>query len=348
MAASSSCLQDELYKIPFDMFQRYKIAAELLNAVRSKAQLTVLDVGGWPGLMQKLLPSDRLVVLDLQETRGVEALIGEATAIPFTSGSFDLVLAIDIMEHLPAGHRQRFLEELLRVTGGYLILAGPFSEPDVDYAERTLNDFAARVLGVRNRFLEEHIANGLPDIEEVRRYFREVQLVPVEVPNGYLYHWIVMMMANHFIESFIRNRAFHEWVNESYNRGSYVSDNREPCYRRVFVVSKNSKLNGELIMNRIGLKQPPYPSRLDSTVKPEVVELLFKVIEQAIAHQAEIIKSRDEGIAYQAQTIDDLRKIIKSRDEEIADLRESLPVRLWLASIGFLKKRVLRTEISDH
>lgn len=142
MAASSSRLPDELYRIPFDMFQRYKIVAELLNAVRSKAQLAVLDVGGWPGLMQKLLPSDRLVVLDLQETRGVEALIGEATAIPFTSESFDVVLSIDTMEHLPAGHRQRFLEELLRVTSGYLILAGPFSEPDVGYAERTLSDFA--------------------------------------------------------------------------------------------------------------------------------------------------------------------------------------------------------------
>lgn len=177
----------------------------------------------------------------------------------------------------------------------------------------------------------------------------------MEVPNGYIYHWIVMMMANQFIESFIKNQAFHESVNESYNRNLYVSDNREPCYRRVFIVSKNSRLDGELITNRIGLKQQSYSGRLASTVEPEVVELLFKVIEraiqdpkEAIAQQAKIIKSRDEGIAFQAQLIDDLQKIIKSRDEEVAHLKESLPVKLWLALLGLVKRRPVRAEISNR
>jgi len=68
------------------------------------------------------LPDDDL--LDHWRDRGLSCLFGDATALPFADDTFDLVLAVEVFEHLP--DPPAALAELDRVCSGHLIASVPF------------------------------------------------------------------------------------------------------------------------------------------------------------------------------------------------------------------------------
>jgi hypothetical protein len=53
---------------------------------------------------------------------------GSAAELPFADGSFDLVMATEIMEHLPASLYERSLTELARVAGRHILITVPNGE----------------------------------------------------------------------------------------------------------------------------------------------------------------------------------------------------------------------------
>jgi SAM-dependent methyltransferase len=55
--------------------------------------------------------------------RGLSALFGDATTLPFAARTFDLVLAIEVLEHVPGPVRA--LDELARVCSSTLIASVP-------------------------------------------------------------------------------------------------------------------------------------------------------------------------------------------------------------------------------
>ncbi len=94
---------------------------------------SVLDVGCGDGYITDALPEHLQVVgLDIS----AEALrhakcqtrVGSITEIPFTDGSFDLVMANDIIEHLPDGEHAGALAELTRVATKYVLVTVPHRE----------------------------------------------------------------------------------------------------------------------------------------------------------------------------------------------------------------------------
>jgi ubiquinone/menaquinone biosynthesis C-methylase UbiE len=68
------------------------------------------------------LPDDKLPIE--WERRHVTAEFGDATALRFADGEFDLVLAIEVLEHIP--QPERALREIARVCNGTLVCSVPF------------------------------------------------------------------------------------------------------------------------------------------------------------------------------------------------------------------------------
>ncbi|MFZ4718034.1 MAG: class I SAM-dependent methyltransferase [Ilumatobacteraceae bacterium] len=68
------------------------------------------------------LPDDDLA--EEWRRRGLTAEFGDATALRFADGEFDLVLAIEVLEHIP--QPERALRELARVCRGTVVLSVPF------------------------------------------------------------------------------------------------------------------------------------------------------------------------------------------------------------------------------
>ena len=96
----------------------------------------VLEVGCGEGeILQRLVcrfPSASVQGIDLPDDdlagewaqRQVTAEFGDATAMRFADGEFDLVLAIEVLEHIP--QPERALREMARVCNGTVVLSVPF------------------------------------------------------------------------------------------------------------------------------------------------------------------------------------------------------------------------------
>ncbi len=128
----------------------------VMREVRSFARGRMLDLGCGTRRYEPIFGEvvDSYIGLDWPEikSRAFPDVIGDAMNIPFMDVSVDVVLATELMEHLPSP--QNFLMEVARVLriGGALILSVPFMEPiheePRDYYRFT--PFSLRLL------LEEH------------------------------------------------------------------------------------------------------------------------------------------------------------------------------------------------
>ena len=91
----------------------------------------VLDVGCGNGVLTSfLLPGNRVIGIDISQSmlllareKGFQVLRGEANHLPFTSGIFDVVLGIGILQYLD--DEKGALEEMVRVLkrGGEIIIS---------------------------------------------------------------------------------------------------------------------------------------------------------------------------------------------------------------------------------
>lgn len=144
----------------------------------------VLDVGsGSAGLAQLLGSGWRTTALDVEfvgepgnqpnETR----ILGDVRRLPFPDEAFDVVIAVDLLEHLHRDDRRQAVRELCRVARRHAIIACPTGSAALK-GDRRL----AERLESRGRpcpaWLVEHLDRGMPEQEALvvdAREFGRVQ-----------------------------------------------------------------------------------------------------------------------------------------------------------------------------
>jgi len=146
---------------------RYFAVIELISEWRRDLPKSpeLLEVGSGPIGLGELWPGPFTgcdARFDGPTSSNMKAVVGSATALPFPDGSFDLVVSVDMVEHLPSrSQRERALKELARVSRGIVIVGFPCGS-DAEKADRELAQ-ACRKRGLAvPAWLEEHLANGLP------------------------------------------------------------------------------------------------------------------------------------------------------------------------------------------
>lgn len=115
-------------------FAAFDSMLDVAAAIRAPAR--ILEIGVGEGIVtQRVIerfPTAAVLGLDLPDDDLAEhwadgeltCLFGDATTLPFPDGAFDLVLAIEVFEHLP--DTGGALRELHRVCSGSLIASVPF------------------------------------------------------------------------------------------------------------------------------------------------------------------------------------------------------------------------------
>jgi hypothetical protein len=319
-------------ELPFDQYQRYKMVEELVGLIRQGRRLRILDVGGHPGLIADFLPEDDIFILDMLPSEGLTCVQGDGARLPFKDDSFDLVVSIDTLEHIPSDQRLGFLEEQLRASRDYVLLAAPFEDENISLAEQIVNEFFIKKIGRPNDSLEEHFANGLPGLSETLSFFDQSGAQHLETPNGYLYNWLVMMMALPAAQALPNSEELVAMINRFYNQNLYVSDNREPCYRTVILVSKQHSLDRDHIVNRYEKAKGDGPA--DTKLKLADLLLSLKLEEPRIAILKDELEKRT-GWAFQ------LRDEIENKDRYIEKLQGEFEERTeWTLK--------LREEVEDR
>ena len=333
IACESVSQREFCLELPFDQYQRYKMVQEMVEGIRQSkpAPLRVLDVGGHPGQMISFLPDDEVYVSDVVPCDLPTYAYTDGLTLPFGDRSFDVVVSVDTLEHIPPERRERFLKELIRVSRDYIILAGPFADANISAAERILYDFVKNRLDYAHAFLEEHRRYGLPRWEEVRGFLEAEGLRYSTAPNGYLYNWLFMMLASSYVQSLPDPGPLMTRLNVFYNSTFYESDNVSPSYRKVVVISKGggdvealcreyAQVKGDVASSALKLG---LANLLISTIGLEQQKDLRALAEHNF-NLERTVQARDEQIRSLQQHAHNLETMIKEKDFEITDLKRHL------------------------
>lgn len=277
----------DVLALPFDQYQRYRLVTELVEELRKpKQRLAILDVGGRTALLRSFLPHDAITLVDLEPSEERPLVLGDGSKLPFADKSFDLVLAFDTLEHVPVKSRSAFVRECARVTRGHVVLAGPCQSPEVEEAEKLLQQFLKDKLGVEHRYLEEHRHNGLPDRAAVERELTALGARVTSFGHGNLDRWLGLICLSMYMDYRPELRSIAARFHRFYNARLYESDHTPPVYRHAIVAAF---AGAELPRGaRFGTPASAPPGGLR-----RIEELAFELVAFERA-QAELSKERSE------------------------------------------------------
>jgi len=230
---TADILQKQL-DLPFNQYQSYRLVADVVERLREEpGSLRILEAGGEEGILADFLPEDRITVLD---RRAAEE---GAAALPYEDHAFDYAASVDIYGSIEPGARDEYLSELRRVSQKGVLLAAPFDSDVVRGAERLANEFQRAVHPTEDAPSRGYTGNGLPKLEDARRFFEEHEDTVSVLPNGYVPHWLAMTCLDTYgskLEGELDGILAH--LNTFYNESIYEVDNAEPSYRHLLVSLK--------------------------------------------------------------------------------------------------------------
>jgi hypothetical protein len=343
---------DDLLRLPFDQYQRYKLVADLVERVRTgKQPLRILDVGGRTALLRKFLPNDRVELVDVEASDEKDLVLGSGGALPFLDNSFDVVAAFDTLEHVPPEFREDFVRECARVAECHVILAGPYRTPEVDQAEEILVGFMADKLGVKHRYLAEHREYGLPVRAQTEQWLGDAGGRVMSVGHANLDRWLVLMCLELYLDNDPLLRDLAQRFFAFYNRSMYSSDHGDAVYRHAVVASLGDSREPSIeglfdgprapegatqALLTMGLEVIAFDGEKDAW-KPEIkrLEKVIHGLEKNLTGHQKRLADTTEDLSEHKSTLTDERSqraqeaaeqasIIKSQGEDLAGHQEAL------------------------
>jgi hypothetical protein len=148
--------------VAVDALQRYRaVSAEIRGN-------SLLDIGAGGKSFLSNWRKNSLSV-DVRRCPGLD-VVASASHLPFRTNSFDCVVAVDTIEHIPRIYRNMAVQEMKRVAKILVVIHAPI-ENAATYAGRrydiAFNEWSKKVKGDRDRSTEEHIMNIEPSESEL-------------------------------------------------------------------------------------------------------------------------------------------------------------------------------------
>ena len=106
----------------------------------------------------------------------LEPVTGNIFDIPFPDASFDIVVCVDVLEHLSESSRPRAIAELIRCSRGKVIISCPCGALAEDGERQLAGFFQNSSIGVPS-WLTEHLENGLPKVGSILKAIADTGLL---------------------------------------------------------------------------------------------------------------------------------------------------------------------------
>ncbi|MCK4836261.1 MAG: glycosyltransferase [Candidatus Aminicenantes bacterium] len=257
-----------------DLIERYLSACYFIANYFEGKHPFILDVGGRVVTTagERILPMSKLfdhsMVLDIDQLQTSGKYIrGDGILLPFKKDQFDLVLSLDVLEHIESDHREKFLKELFRVSKDIVFLSFPFQSELNNEVDRSLYHYVKSYLGSEFKELKEHMDNKLPDIGDLIKKLNDKVGIKAKWLGygGSLINFFHYFFFRYFFSD-IRNKEKLNILENSFLNNFYTYNFKHaPFYRAFFIASKQNKSGFELRVNRIFKS---FSTELESVVRP--------------------------------------------------------------------------------
>jgi len=217
-------LEAVVYSSCIDSWRKYSLVAEDIKAMGSQCTF-VLDAGGGGSGIGRFLDSERyhICVLDINPQvltkitdKKVNAVVADGCCSPFKDNSFDVVVSVHTIEHIPQQDRADYIHELKRVARKRVLVHVPVNSADEKYQgekyDRKFNKWHKRILRVEENYTSEHIRLGLPEVNELRAAFPDSKVIGKESCPVWLKYMIleripyVKLLAGLFYKLFLERK----------------------------------------------------------------------------------------------------------------------------------------------
>jgi len=157
-------LATHTYFLPFDVFERHKFIGSYIPDGS-----VILDVGGSLSQLDKFSNPSKIVTVDIKPPADI---MYDGKKIPVKNESYDIVTAIDVLEHVPPNFRNDFIKELVRVAKSTVIISAPLgTKTHIKYEKAELE--YAQVHNIDIPYLKEHVELGLPTPELINSFAKQ-------------------------------------------------------------------------------------------------------------------------------------------------------------------------------
>ncbi|NMF04276.1 class I SAM-dependent methyltransferase [Clostridium beijerinckii] len=239
-----------MINIPFDQYQRYKTTADVVDSYRRENQtFRILEVGANAHRnLEKFLVKDDITYIDIDfpdDLQDEHMIKGDATDMIFEDKSFDIVVGLDVYEHIPKDRRMLFIKEISRVAKEGFIIGAPFDYDKTTEAEYRVNSLYKSLYGVDFIWLEEHIQNLLPSMKQTREYLEDDNIPYIIGYHGNIDIWEKLMSMYFLSTKNQMSQIYKEQLDSFYNKYIYSLDFEEEgenVYRSFVIGGKWAKL----------------------------------------------------------------------------------------------------------
>lgn len=235
-------------ELNFDTCERLRHLDWLLTQLGIGAGATVLDVGGYPCYMARAFTDRKVVTADMYDNGHAPYVKASGAALPFPDKAFNVTIACDVLEHVPAPFRESFLTELARVSAHAVIVAGPYTTPGTAKAETTVRELLPESSPAQ-MWLAEHAECGLPSMEDAITTFKGTGATQVSaLPVGSLTEWMLFFAGQAASERDHRTAEAMKRFISQYNQ-LHINPgvaNRAPAYRHAIVATKDAESSAQL------------------------------------------------------------------------------------------------------
>jgi hypothetical protein len=236
----------------FGQFQRYKTVQILIDKIikyYNTQTLSILEIGAnEQENLEKLVTDAEITYSDLSFPDTVKNdgkhIIADATDLKnIKDVQYDIVIALDVFEHIPLVKREAFLKEITRVARLGTIICFPFDSKTIENAEYGANEYYKNIFQKDHIWLSQHSYNILPSIEKTKVIINKLKQKYFIFEHGDISIWEEMMKTLFGSYHYMELVSFNKKMEEFYEETIFYNDIGVNNYRSFIIINRNEDLN---------------------------------------------------------------------------------------------------------